>query len=543
MPSRVPLRRPRRLGRPLNTLPLQPRRSEYRAAVLALSPISYWRLGETGTTVARDEIGPNPGTYTGTYTLGISGALTGDQDSAVAFAGAGEVDVLDNDTLDTANGPISIVAWVQRNASQNATQGIVSKGTGAWYLRFDASNKLNFLRSQEADLAASSGTITDTASWHMVAVTYAGSNGAITFYIDGIASGSTSPTTNLISNALQARLGNEISGVEPSQGSLDEIAVFGAALTGPQLVTLWQTGHIPGPVSASWSSAITSSDAWVRSAGFARTLTEAVSSSDVWSRTGTFARTLTGTVTSADIWTRTATFNRTLTEAVTSSDAWTRSIVFLRTLTEAVTSADVWTRSAGFARAITQTVTTSDVWTRTGTFARTLTEAVTSSDVWTRSGGFIRSWTEAVTTSDAWTGIKIILRSWAEAVSSSDAWTRTGSFGRTLTATVTSSDAWTRTGTFARTLTEAVATADAWTRSAGFARTLTEALTQTVGFVATASSGIIGGIGRAFAYAIHAVPSAIASHRTGAGSASNATPSGTASHPTPSGTADHEVPE
>ena len=59
--------------------------SVYRAAVLADSPLAYWRLGETSGTVAHDETGNgHDGTYVGGVTLGQPGALTGDANTAVS---------------------------------------------------------------------------------------------------------------------------------------------------------------------------------------------------------------------------------------------------------------------------------------------------------------------------------------------------------------------------------------------------------------------------------------------------------------------------
>jgi len=64
--------------------------SVYRATVLADTPLAYWRLGETTGTVAHDETGNgHDGTYIGGYTLGQTGALTGDPLKPVAaLAGA-----------------------------------------------------------------------------------------------------------------------------------------------------------------------------------------------------------------------------------------------------------------------------------------------------------------------------------------------------------------------------------------------------------------------------------------------------------------------
>src|SRR5438128_2699447 len=61
--------------------------SAYSDAVLADTPVAYWRLGEaTGSTIAVDQTANhNNGTYVGSPTLGQLGAINGDADTAVDF--------------------------------------------------------------------------------------------------------------------------------------------------------------------------------------------------------------------------------------------------------------------------------------------------------------------------------------------------------------------------------------------------------------------------------------------------------------------------
>jgi PKD repeat protein len=61
----------------------------YSARILATAGlINYWRLGETGGTTLADSKGTAPATLTGGPTLGASGAVAGDSDTAVSFDGA-----------------------------------------------------------------------------------------------------------------------------------------------------------------------------------------------------------------------------------------------------------------------------------------------------------------------------------------------------------------------------------------------------------------------------------------------------------------------
>lgn len=57
----------------------------YAAVVWADAPVGYWRLGEANGTTAVDEMGNGNGTYVNSPTLGDTGALDGDANTAVTF--------------------------------------------------------------------------------------------------------------------------------------------------------------------------------------------------------------------------------------------------------------------------------------------------------------------------------------------------------------------------------------------------------------------------------------------------------------------------
>src|SRR5256885_15824469 len=59
--------------------------SKYRDAVLADSPVAYWRLGDSTPVVAKDELGAHSGTVVGANVTVVSGALAGEPDTAFHF--------------------------------------------------------------------------------------------------------------------------------------------------------------------------------------------------------------------------------------------------------------------------------------------------------------------------------------------------------------------------------------------------------------------------------------------------------------------------
>ena len=60
----------------------------YSATVVADTPVSYWRLGETSGTAAADSVGSNNGVVKTGVTLGVAGAISNDANTAMRFDGA-----------------------------------------------------------------------------------------------------------------------------------------------------------------------------------------------------------------------------------------------------------------------------------------------------------------------------------------------------------------------------------------------------------------------------------------------------------------------
>jgi hypothetical protein len=216
--------------------------SAYSDAVLALSPVAYWRLGEPAGVLALDQRWTNPGTYGGAFTLGQAGAIANDTDGAVAFTN-GSVTVPDAAALDYAQGPLSIVAWVKRADALTTFQMLWAKGTqGNLFLH---THKIEF-DNNTTTIVTSSASILDTA-WHMVALTRSGPGAGNTHvYIDGADVTTEQNVGNAIaSNATNLRLGAYIDGSLPLVGSLDEVATFAAVLTAAQVATLYAVATSP----------------------------------------------------------------------------------------------------------------------------------------------------------------------------------------------------------------------------------------------------------------------------------------------------------
>jgi hypothetical protein len=226
-------------------------KSAYLASVFVDDPSVHYRLAEpSGTTAAETTDATYNGTYVNTPTLGATGALDGDTDTAVTFAPASleYVTVPDGTKVDVGDGPVSIEAWIKRaDTSTTNYHAIVSKGRvgsgDASYVGqvMATTGKLGFGKAGNNDIVISSAAITDT-NWHHVVFTRfttgVQASRVNKIYLDGVDvtdTGTEATVVNLVDNSLPMLIGvddwTDSSGkVNYFGGTLDEVAVYKTAL-------------------------------------------------------------------------------------------------------------------------------------------------------------------------------------------------------------------------------------------------------------------------------------------------------------------------
>lgn len=219
----------------------------YSTRLLASSPTAYWRLGESSGTSAADASGNgNTGTYTGSPTLGVSGAIAGDSNTAVTFSGSNYVSGPSTGGLNITGSAVTLEAWV-KGTGQGTYKYLVSKyvGGGGYGLYTGSSATLNFfvITSVTGFAMATAPASPWDNVWHYVVGTYDGAT--VKLYVDGLMVGTVTATGSIGSSssaALNLARYNGGSGYEYA-GSLDEVAVtpsvltdadFAARLYGPQ---------------------------------------------------------------------------------------------------------------------------------------------------------------------------------------------------------------------------------------------------------------------------------------------------------------------
>lgn len=227
----------------------------YQALMNGLAPIVWWRLGEASGTTAYDETGTRNGSYVGSPTLGVAGAMT-TGDTAVTLNGSSQYLPCGTTAL-VAGGDFSIAAWFKTSYS-GASQAIYAERNTAsanaiTRLRLDTSGHVLLQHRDDAGLlttVTSTGNYIDDA-WHLAVGTMEGTDMKV--YVDGFQVGS---GTRIGSNTLtinRVQLGHDYHDALWFHGSLDEVMVFDFALSrftgGGEVASLYQARDIRPYVS------------------------------------------------------------------------------------------------------------------------------------------------------------------------------------------------------------------------------------------------------------------------------------------------------
>lgn len=209
----------------------------YRAAVLGDHPISYWRLGEQpGTMVAADELNHHPGHYGGPPTLGVAHSV-GDADTAIDLDGLqtqpfGQfVHVSDNGHLAfPGRAPFTLEAWVRPRGFNGVTRRIFSKeSVDGGYLLGIQRGGIVFARYTYGNQWSTLLTGIDAHRWSHVMATYDGT--AMQIYVDGVLSASRPSYLSLPPERSDLSIGAKQSRWRFYAGGLDELAIYGRALS------------------------------------------------------------------------------------------------------------------------------------------------------------------------------------------------------------------------------------------------------------------------------------------------------------------------
>lgn len=229
----------------------------YADAVLASSPVAYFRLGESSGN-AIDATGGSAGTVHASVTRDVTGALSTDQDEgAISTPGTSSVNVTVPHQSKLNFGDTFTIEFFAARDRTGVGEIVVSKGnlTNGWLIGFDATNRLAlypFNSATPAYIARESGSTTDTAAHHWLV---AKSGGTVLIAKDGVDVTSTSGgTAATIVDTTSAMWIGDAGGGNAFDGDIDEVALYGTALTLSNAQTHYTAGTSAKRGSASPAS-------------------------------------------------------------------------------------------------------------------------------------------------------------------------------------------------------------------------------------------------------------------------------------------------
>ncbi|HEX5591491.1 MAG TPA: LamG domain-containing protein, partial [Candidatus Limnocylindrales bacterium] len=205
--------------------------TSYLDAVLADNPLAYWRLGEASGTLADDAVGSANGTYTGGFTLGQPGALTGDPNTAVLLNGTTGYVRAPQLSLP---GTITLEAWARPTAypGDSALVGQWNGASGSMlYVTSDFGGRVHMWVNGASIFAPAP----PVGAWHHYVGTYDGTNARI--YIDGALAAGPTPLAGPLTTAPRFfEMGTYNNGGGGKfNGRIDEVAVYSSALSASRI--------------------------------------------------------------------------------------------------------------------------------------------------------------------------------------------------------------------------------------------------------------------------------------------------------------------
>lgn len=222
--------------------------SDYRSAVMALSPVGYYRLNERDGTIVKDECRSSVGATAASPTLGTVGLVVGDANTAMTFAAASSqyIGLGATAALNFVNDWSVVLLVKTSTVSTTMVSRRDNNGSRGFFIGYSvgihSDGKLNVVSSNAGasggSSAMSANSIADGAT-HFVAVTRTGTS--LLGYVDALAA--------VAGNAASGACGTgdmitEIGALNYNGRSafmndvLDEVAIFNKVLTPAQIANL-----------------------------------------------------------------------------------------------------------------------------------------------------------------------------------------------------------------------------------------------------------------------------------------------------------------
>jgi hypothetical protein len=212
-------------------------------ALTAMTPLSWWRLGESAGTTADDVMGVNDGTYVDTPTLGAAGAVD-DGNTAVTFNGSSEYVSVGNNLL-RAKTDMTITGWFKCGVTAALKAVYCERIAASAYPVIRVAVQANgYLAFAWQDDAGTIDTIVadyqrwDDGAWHHFGVTK--DNAHVTVIVDGRVCYETDLTaTNTQTGTMVARIGADAKDGLYFPGTIDDVQIFDRALADEEVASMY----------------------------------------------------------------------------------------------------------------------------------------------------------------------------------------------------------------------------------------------------------------------------------------------------------------
>ena len=222
----------------------------YSDIILADSPLHYWRLGEALTSSpAVDEVGTTNGVYEDTPTLGVTGLIANDADTAMQTRGT-IISQLGEGMRSSAHiavsGDFSLECWYKNTGvHQEAGAALITQydnNDGFLFYVSTATGFLNFSGKTGGGAYRSNVGSTDVDDGFLHHIVAVNNSNVAEIWIDGVQD-TMSVTNNFLGdlggNSNFTKIGyhraTSAPDLFPLNGILDEVAIYNVALSGAQV--------------------------------------------------------------------------------------------------------------------------------------------------------------------------------------------------------------------------------------------------------------------------------------------------------------------
>jgi hypothetical protein len=221
----------------------------YRATVLADRPIGYWRLGDTTATAADASGNGTAGIYGSGITLGVPGAVLNDADTAAEFNGNTGVITIGSGFDFIGRTAFSIEAWIRPTVFDGVFRHVLTKQRRTtprqgYALLVQSNEGIKFERFvNDMDISASVVITPPATAFTHVVASYDGA--FMRLYVNG------QQVRAIVDNRVQSSV-TELMVIGAANlteaffaGSIDEVAVYAAALPAARVEAHYLAGAVP----------------------------------------------------------------------------------------------------------------------------------------------------------------------------------------------------------------------------------------------------------------------------------------------------------